>query len=206
MSAGGSPIAPGGRQSSRTNRSTERHLPPGRAGHAEGTPCPCPTCRRRRPVTSAPDRSEAPRRVRARAAHGGCAERAADPRQRSTGAAAILRGGARSGRVIHPLRTATASPYHRGVSGGVTSPVLINRVAEMRRLVAAWDDARAGRPRFVLVTGEAGIGKSRLLIEGERILESQGADRLVGAGLSPRDGMPQSAVAPGPPRPVAALG
>jgi len=93
-----------------------------------------------------------------------------------------------------------------GVSGGVTSPVLINRVAEMRRLVAAWDDARAGRPRFVLVTGEAGIGKSRLLIEGDRILESQGANRLVGACLPLGDGIPYLAIAEALRRHVASIG
>src|SRR5262249_19264979 len=42
-------------------------------------------------------------------------------------------------------------------------PPLGGRAAERARLVAAWHAAASGRPRLVLVTGEAGVGKTRLV-------------------------------------------
>ncbi|GAA1586828.1 MULTISPECIES: helix-turn-helix transcriptional regulator [Kribbella] len=47
--------------------------------------------------------------------------------------------------------------------GVVVSPVLINRRSELAALRAAYERARAGEPVTVLVSGEAGIGKSRLV-------------------------------------------
>ncbi|MCY1074288.1 protein kinase domain-containing protein [Archangium lansingense] len=49
------------------------------------------------------------------------------------------------------------------VAGGLTP--LVGREPELRRLLELWDGARDGRGAFVLVRGEAGIGKSRLLQE-----------------------------------------
>jgi DNA-binding SARP family transcriptional activator len=53
-------------------------------------------------------------------------------------------------------------------SGGGTRakpPVLIGRSAERRRLSELWRESESGRATLVLVTGEAGIGKSRLVVE-----------------------------------------
>ena len=49
----------------------------------------------------------------------------------------------------------------------------INREHELRIIEDAWDQARAGRGQALLLTGEAGIGKSRLLAEFLSGLERQ---------------------------------
>lgn len=49
------------------------------------------------------------------------------------------------------------------VSRRVASPDLVDRVEELTVLIGAWAETVAGSPRIVLVAGEAGIGKTRLL-------------------------------------------
>jgi DNA-binding NarL/FixJ family response regulator/tetratricopeptide (TPR) repeat protein len=49
------------------------------------------------------------------------------------------------------------------VSRRVASPDLVDRAAELSVLTAAWADVGAGEPRTVLLSGEAGIGKTRLV-------------------------------------------
>ena len=51
---------------------------------------------------------------------------------------------------------------------------MIGRDDALGRLRAAAGDALAGRPRTVLVTGEAGIGRTRLVAEARRALEADG--------------------------------
>jgi DNA-binding SARP family transcriptional activator/tetratricopeptide (TPR) repeat protein len=65
----------------------------------------------------------------------------------------------------------------------VTSRPLFGRAAELRTLMAAWAAARAGHGRVVLITGEAGIGKTRLVAELARRAENAGARTAVGAGV-----------------------
>jgi predicted ATPase/DNA-binding SARP family transcriptional activator len=55
------------------------------------------------------------------------------------------------------------------------TPTLIGRKLEWEALQEVWHAARAGEPRFVLVTGEAGIGKSRLAEEFLLWASQQGA-------------------------------
>ncbi|HEX8860480.1 MAG TPA: AAA family ATPase, partial [Actinomycetes bacterium] len=47
----------------------------------------------------------------------------------------------------------------------ISSPVLVGRAPELARLAAALERAAAGAPATVLVAGEAGVGKTRLLAE-----------------------------------------
>lgn len=68
------------------------------------------------------------------------------------------------------------APHEPGAGLAVASaarPQLVGRRAERRRLTQLWREAERGRAQLVLVTGEAGIGKSRLVEE----LRSWSADR-----------------------------
>src|SRR5688572_3939887 len=49
-----------------------------------------------------------------------------------------------------------------GVTRRVSSPDLVGRSEQLALLSHALDDAVSGTPRFVVVDGEAGIGKTRL--------------------------------------------
>ena len=49
--------------------------------------------------------------------------------------------------------------------------------------MAAWAAARAGHGRVVMITGEAGIGKTRLVAELARRADNAGARTAVGAGV-----------------------
>jgi len=85
------------------------------------------------------------------------------------------------------LRAALAEARGPGgaplLAGPVTARPLFGRAAELRTLMAAWTAARAGRGRVVLVTGEAGIGKTRLVAELARRADNAGARIAVGAGV-----------------------
>ena len=70
-----------------------------------------------------------------------------------------------------------------GSSGAFGSRPLYGRAAELRTLMAAWTAARAGHGRVILITGEAGIGKTRLVAELARRAENAGARTAIGAGV-----------------------
>lgn len=65
-------------------------------------------------------------------------------------------------RLVQPRRV--TSRFDRGLVSRNLTP-LVGRRAELRFLLEQWEEARAGRGTCVLVTGEAGIGKSRLVRE-----------------------------------------
>src|SRR5436309_2160852 len=79
------------------------------------------------------------------------------------------------------MSAAEPVPMIGGMATRVSSPVLIGREQELRTLIAAWDAAVAGRPSTVLVGGEAGIGKSRLVAELARHAHETGGVVLEGA-------------------------
>jgi len=68
-----------------------------------------------------------------------------------------------------------AVPVHR-----LVSPTLVGRVAELAELTAALADAQRGRGRAMLVAGEAGIGKTRLVNELAGRARDDGATVLIG--------------------------
>ncbi len=79
----------------------------------------------------------------------------------------------------------------------VSSPIIIGRDAELRALHSAWEAAAAGQPSTVLVGGEAGIGKSRLVAELGRVVHDGGGLVLEGASVSLGDdeGLPLAPIA-----------
>ena len=62
----------------------------------------------------------------------------------------------------------------------VSSPIFVGRVAERATLTAALQRAAIGEPGVVLITGEAGIGKSRLLAEARTLAAEIGVTAVGG--------------------------
>jgi DNA-binding SARP family transcriptional activator len=67
-----------------------------------------------------------------------------------------------------------------GHPGRRAAGVFVGRERELGEVIAAFDDARSGRGRLVLLTGEAGIGKSRLADELAGHAQARGANVLWG--------------------------
>ena len=76
-----------------------------------------------------------------------------------------------------------SGPAGGGPGGGAGLPPMFGRGPELGALTAAWSAARTGHGQVVLVTGEAGIGKTRLVRELARRADNAGARVAVGAGL-----------------------
>ncbi|HEX5504612.1 MAG TPA: BTAD domain-containing putative transcriptional regulator, partial [Thermomicrobiales bacterium] len=64
-------------------------------------------------------------------------------------------------RLLH-AEEVTPAPIAAPAPALAAVPTLIGRQREWEQLEAAWRRAIAGAPQFVLITGEAGVGKSRL--------------------------------------------
>ena len=62
----------------------------------------------------------------------------------------------------------------------VSSPIFVGRVAERAALSEALERAAAGRPGIVLIGGEAGVGKSRLLTEMNALAAPMGFTAVAG--------------------------
>jgi predicted ATPase len=75
------------------------------------------------------------------------------------------------------------------VAQRVSSPVLVGRAAEAARLGAAFERAAAGQATVVVVAGEAGVGKTRLVAELADRVRRRGALALAGGCLDVGDGV-----------------
>ena len=71
----------------------------------------------------------------------------------------------------------------------ISSPILIGREAEVRAFEAAFQDASDGRPSILVLGGEAGVGKSRLLAEFAASTRARGG--LVALGTTPPPAGPE---------------
>src|SRR5260370_36110291 len=69
------------------------------------------------------------------------------------------------------------------MSGRASRPVLVGREEQMTALEAAFASVRQGGPSAVLLGGEAGVGKTRLVSEFGRIAAAAGARVLTGGCL-----------------------
>jgi predicted ATPase len=63
------------------------------------------------------------------------------------------------------MRAGMPGPHTRLVARRVTSSVLIGRSNELTAVLDAARSAKGGRARIVLLAGDAGIGKTRLIGE-----------------------------------------
>jgi hypothetical protein len=72
--------------------------------------------------------------------------------------------------------------------GRLVSPIVIGRRAELDTAMRAFDAALAGAPVHLLVAGEAGVGKSRLVAEIERLAHERGALVLRGESANVGEG------------------
>ena len=67
---------------------------------------------------------------------------------------------------------------------------LVGRAAELAQLLERWRRARQRHPQVMLVTGEPGIGKSRLIAEMRTLLEPEGVAWFVESALSDAQNTP----------------
>jgi hypothetical protein len=75
--------------------------------------------------------------------------------------------------------------------GAVRCPLLIGRDNLLELADPRLTEALAGQPQFLLITGEAGIGKSRLLGAIRRKAETRGFAAVAGSlAPLPRSGLP----------------
>ncbi len=79
-------------------------------------------------------------------------------------------------RTRHPGSRFYAERYRQGL--------LVGRDGARAALKAAWDEVRSGTPQALLVTGEPGIGKTRLIAALVETVETTGG-RVLGAGCLP---------------------
>ncbi len=90
-------------------------------------------------------------------------------------------GGLREGRSV-------GSPYHPSMARRLVSPTLVGRTTELAGIEHALSSAAAGAPVHLLIAGEAGVGKSRLMAEAVTLASARGMRVLVGGCADIGDG------------------
>ena len=72
----------------------------------------------------------------------------------------------------------------------MSSPIMVGRGSESRAFAAALQEARHGRTSVLIVGGEAGVGKTRLVTEFAATTRADGGTAVVGAAPPPAGGRP----------------
>ena len=96
--------------------------------------------------------------------------------------------GQRRARDPHPPSASGGAGDNRRVVRRISSPVFVGRTEQLEALDAALAAARGGEASAVLVSGEAGIGKTRLLTEFAARASAGGARVLIGNCIELGDG------------------
>ena len=73
------------------------------------------------------------------------------------------------------------APIIEGMSGRLVSPIVVGRDAEISAIADGLEAARDGRASTLLLAGEAGVGKSRLVAEAMRMASERGMQVLRGS-------------------------
>src|ERR1700759_1923858 len=73
------------------------------------------------------------------------------------------------------------------MSAGSRRSVFVGRADELEVLAGSWGDAQAGEPRFALVQGNPGVGKTALVEQ--FLLGAGGARVLRSSGSQPEQGL-----------------
>jgi tetratricopeptide (TPR) repeat protein len=79
-----------------------------------------------------------------------------------------------------PFPSPLAAAILAGMAGGFTPEAFIGRAEELGRLKGALDRADQEQPRLVLLAGDAGVGKTRLVVEFADRAQQRGSRVLVG--------------------------
>lgn len=86
-------------------------------------------------------------------------------------------------RFVAEVQCSAATPVRERIARGVTTPAqppFVGRARPLRQLCAALDEAAAGRGGLVLLSGEAGIGKTRCTVEFEAAAHAAGVSAWIG--------------------------
>jgi DNA-binding CsgD family transcriptional regulator/tetratricopeptide (TPR) repeat protein len=86
----------------------------------------------------------------------------------------------RAGGIAGSFASAPGQAILVAMTASVTSPTFVGRAEELARLAGARDRAAGGTPTVVVVGGEAGVGKTRLVGEVAAAARADGATVLVG--------------------------
>ncbi len=123
------------------------------------------------------------------------AEFGTGPSESTLAMAGRLRAGEqeRSRVLEHEQRFPQTRTSRKHSDPGTLTPPLIGRGHELRTLTTAWEEARQGRGGVVLVSGAAGLGKSRLVAELCRQAAGQDSRCAAGAAFE-LDGAPPYAL------------
>jgi predicted ATPase len=109
----------------------------------------------------------------------------------------ILEGGFRVGPLAHllPVETPAVSPAGRSPLDVIAPVRLVGREQELALLNRCWREARAGQGGLVLISGEAGVGKTRLVEAFADRLRWQGVRVLWGRSYEFERALPYQPVA-----------